>query len=130
MKTCEDFMTTNPIHCLPTDEVIKAAELMKHGNISSIPVIENEQTKKLIGIVTDRDLAIKVVADGRDPITTKVGFVMTRKVITCREDEGIQRAINAMSENQLQRIFVVDHVNKILGVITHAELAIRINQPE
>ena len=130
MKTCEEIMTPDPTCCLPTDHVKKDAQLMKDGNIGSIPVIENEQTRKLIGIVTDRDLALKVIAGGRDPLTTKVDGVMTRKVVTCREDEDIQRAMNAMSDNQLRRIIVVDHENKILGVISQADLATRMNQPE
>ena len=59
MKKCNEVMTKNPVCCLPNDMVVKAAELMKSENIGSIPVIENEQTRKLVGIVTDRDLTLK-----------------------------------------------------------------------
>ena len=72
MKKCNEVMTKNPVCCLPTDMVAKAAQLMKSENIGSIPVIENEQTEKLIGIVTDRDLALRIVAEGRDAKSTKV----------------------------------------------------------
>ncbi len=66
MKKCNEVMTKNPMCCLPNDSALKAADLMKSGNIGSIPVIENEETRKLVGIVTDRDLALKVVAEGFD----------------------------------------------------------------
>ena len=130
MKICEDIMTPNPIWCLPTDTVKRIAELMKQNNIGSIPVIENEQTKKLIGITTDRDLALRVIAEGRDAKSTKVEAVMTRKVITCRGDDDIQVAMNSMSEHQIRRILIVDNVNKILGIISQADVATRVDQAE
>jgi CBS domain-containing protein len=130
MKTCEDVMTKDPVCCLPTDLVAKVAEMMKRENIGPIPVIENEQTRKLIGIITDRDLALKIVADGRDSRTTKVEAVMTRKVVTCRADDSLQRALDAMSKHQLRRIVIVDNINMILGIISQADVATRVDQPE
>jgi len=130
MKTCEDVMTPNPICCLPTDKVTTVAELMKRENIGPVPVIENEETRKLIGIITDRDLALKIVAEGRDAQSTQVEAVMTRKVVTCRSDDNLQRALDAMSEHQLRRIVIVDNVNKVLGIISQADVATRTNQPE
>ena len=130
MKKCDEVMTKYPVCCLPTDSVAKAAELMKSGNIGSIPVIENEQTQKLVGIVTDRDLALTIVAEGRDAKSTKVETVMTRKVVTCFTGDDTQMALKAMAQHQLRRIPVVDHDNKIMGIITQADVATRINQPE
>jgi CBS domain-containing protein len=130
MKTCEDVMTPNPVCCLPTDNVVMVAELMKSENIGPIPVIENTDTQKLIGIITDRDLALKVVGEGRDAKSTKVEVVMTRKMVTCRADDSLQRALDAMSEHQLRRIIIVDQVNKVLGIISQADVATRVNQPE
>lgn len=130
MKKCNEVMTKNPVCCLPSDSVAKAAELMKSGNIGSIPVIENEQTQKLVGIVTDRDLALKIIADGRDAKSTKVELVMTHKVITCHADDDLQKALDAMAEQQLRRIPVVDHDNRIVGIIAQADVATRAGQPE
>jgi CBS domain-containing protein len=130
MKKCDDLMTKNPVCCLPDDMVAKVAQLMKRESIGSIPVIENEQTQKLVGIVTDRDLALKIVAEGRDAKSTKVEAVMTRKVVTCRAEDDFQKALDAMSEHQLRRIPVVDNDNKILGIIAQADVATRVNQPE
>jgi CBS domain-containing protein len=130
MKKCDEVMTKNPVCCLPDDMVAKVAQLMKRENIGPIPVIENEQTQKLVGIVTDRDLALKIVAEGRDAKSTKVEAVMTRKVVTCRAEDDLQKALDAMSEHQLRRIPVVDNDNKIVGIIAQADVATRVNQPE
>ena len=130
MKKCSEVMTKNPVCCLPNDMVANVAELMNSGNIGSIPVIENEQTKKLIGIVTDRDLALKIVAKGLDAKSTKVETVMTRKVVTCRADDDLQKALDAMAEHQLRRVPVVDADNKIVGIIAQADVATRVDQPE
>jgi CBS domain-containing protein len=130
MKKCNEVMTNNPVCCLPNDSVAKAAGLMKSRDIGSIPVIENEQTQKLVGIVTDRDLALKVVAQGRDPKTTKVEAVMTHNVVTCRADDDLQKALDAMAEHQLRRIPVVNNDNKIVGIIAQADVATRVDQPE
>ena len=130
MKKCDVVMTKNPVCCLPDDMVAKVAQLMKSENIGPIPVIENEETRKLVGIVTDRDLALKIVAEGRDAKSTKVEAVMTRKVVTCRADDDLQIALDKMYEHQLRRITIVDNDNKILGIISQADVATRVDQPE
>ena len=130
MKKCDEVMTKNPVCCLPNDMVSKVALLMKSQDIGPVPIIENEQTKKLVGIVTDRDLALKIVAEGRDPKTTKAEDVMTRKVVTCRAEDDVQKALDAMAANKLRRIPVVDNDNGIVGIIAQADVATRVNQPE
>src|SRR5689334_20009100 len=98
MKKCFEVMTQDPTCCLPTDLVSKAAALMKKENVGSIPVIESEQTRRLIGIVTDRDLALNVVADGRDAKSTHVADVMTHNVVTCLVNDDVQTALDAMAD--------------------------------
>jgi CBS domain-containing protein len=130
MKKCNEVMTKNPVCCLPNDSVAKAAELMKSENIGSIPVIESEQSQTLVGIVTDRDLALKIVAGALDPKSTKVETVMTRNVVTCLAGDDLQKALDAMAKHQLRRIPVVDNDNKIVGIIAQADVATRVDQPE
>ena len=130
MKKCNEVMTKNPVCCLPTDLVSKAAELMKSKDIGPVPIIENEQTRKLVGIVTDRYLALKIVAEGRDPKSTKAEAVMTRDVVTCRAEDDLQKALDAMSGHKLRRIPVVDNNNGIVGIIAQADVATRVDQPE
>ncbi len=130
MKKCNEVMTKNPVCCLPNDLVTKAAGLMKSERVGSIPVFENEQTKKLIGIVTDRDLALRIIAEGLDANSTKVETVMTRKVVTCGAGDDLQKALDAMSTNQLRRIPIVDDDNKIVGIIAQADVAMNSNHPK
>jgi CBS domain-containing protein len=130
MKKCDEVMTKDPVCGLPNNTVKKVAKLMKSENIGSIPIVENEQTQKLVGIVTDRDLALKIVAKGRDANSTKVETVMTRQVVTCRAGDDVQKALDAMAEHQLRRIPIVDDDDRIVGIIAQADVATRVNQPE
>ena len=69
---CSEVMTKNPECCLPNDNVVKAAQLMKRLNVGPIPIVESEETKKLVGFLTDRDLALKIVAEGVIPNPQKL----------------------------------------------------------
>lgn len=130
MKKCDEVMTKKVVWCLPDDLAARAARLMQSEDIGSVPVVENAATKKLVGIVTDRDLALQILADGRPATTTKVEEVMTPNVVTCHKEDNLQMALDAMSENQLRRIPVVDDDQRIIGIISQADVATRIDQPE
>jgi len=130
MRKCSEVMTMNPACCLPNDTVAQLAQMMKNKDIGPVPIIENEKTRRLVGIVTDRDLALKVVAEGRDARTTTAAEVMTRKVVTCHAEDDLQKALEAMSEHQLRRIPVVDNDFRIIGIIAQADVATRVDQPE
>jgi len=130
MKKCSEVMTGNPVCCLQDDMVADVAELMRSENSGSIPVVENKETKNLVGIVTDRDLALRIVAEGLDAKSTKVEVVMTRKVVTCLANDDLQKALDAMAEHQLRRIPVVDNDNRVVGIISQADVATRGDDPE
>lgn len=130
MEKCSDIMTKNPVCCLSTESAVEAARLMRVENVGSIPVVENKLTRIVIGIITDRDLALKVVGEGRDPETVKVQDVMTHGIITCYVEDDVQMALNAMAEYQLRRIPIVDSDHRIVGIISQADIATHINQPE
>ena len=130
MKKCSDVMTESLIYSSPEDTVSHVAQLMKTEDIGPVLIIDNEESKRLVGIVTDRDLALKVVAEGRDPQTTKVEEVMTRKVVTCRADDDVESAMKAMAQYQLRRIPVVDNDDRLVGIISQADVATRVGEPE
>ena len=129
MTTSRDVMTKNPVCATPDDNVADVARLMKDNDIGPVPIVEGA-SKKLVGIVTDRDLALKVVAEGRNPSSTKVRDVMTKDVVTCRADDEVEDALDAMSKNQLRRILVVDNSDTLVGIIAQADIATRMNEPE
>jgi CBS domain-containing protein len=125
MESCRDVMTEDPICCLPQDTVDKVAQIMKREDIGSVPVVTSHDTNKLIGIVTDRDLALKVVGEGRNPRQTEVEAVLTPQPWTCLADDLLSVAVKIMSERQVRRIPVVDESGHILGIIAQADIATR-----
>jgi CBS domain-containing protein len=130
MKTCGDVMTKDPVCSLPDTTVLEVARLMKAQDIGPVPIVESQASRRLVGIVTDRDLALNVVADGRDPKTTRVADVMTRDLVTCHESDNVSKALDAMSNKQLRRIPVVDSQNRIVGIIAQADVATRLDKPK
>lgn len=130
METCNDVMTKDPTWCLRDESVVQAARLMKSQNIGSIPVVQNDLSRTLVGIVTDRDLALGVVAEGIDPQTITVGDVMSRGIVTCYPDDSLQVALDAMADYQLRRIPVIDYDARLVGIIAQADIATRTDEPE
>ena len=129
MSNCSQLMTHDPVCCLASDTVDRAAQLMRQEDAGSLPVTENYQNKKLLGIITDRDIALKVVAEKRDARNTRAQEVMTRNPVTCRADNDLQVALDAMTGNQVRRIPVVDEKNQVVGIISQSDVATRVSEP-
>ncbi len=125
---CSEVMTADPKFCLTTETAFDAAQLMKSEDVGPIPIVSNRETKVLKGIVTDRDLVLKVVAEARDPKTVTAEEVMTVGVVTCRSDDDANRAIELMQQHQVRRIPIVDD-GRLVGIISQADVATRIEEP-
>jgi CBS domain-containing protein len=95
-----------------------------------VPVCEDRHSKKLVGIITDRDLVLHVVAQSRDANSTTVQDVMTRQPFTCRADDDLQKALDAMERNQVRRIPVVDNDGQLIGIVSQADVATRSGERE
>ena len=130
MKKSSDVMTKDLVYVLPDESVANVAQLMKKEDIGPVLIVDNEENKTLVGIVTDRDLALKVVGEGRDPKNTKVEDVMTAKVVTSRAGDSVENAMKAMAQYQLRRIPVVDDHNHLVGIISQADVATRLDEPK
>lgn len=124
-----EIMTKNPVCCLPTDSVKKAAELMKKGDFGALPVIEAMESGKITGIITDRDITLKTVAEGMNPETTAVEIAMNSKVFTVRDDGDVNETLSIMADQQIRRVPVVDAEDHIVGMIAQADIATRLNDP-
>jgi CBS domain-containing protein len=125
---CCDIMTPDPVCCAETDTVRKVAELMRDEDIGPVPVIDDQS--RLIGIVTDRDLVLNVLAKGLDAANTKVSEAMTRDPVSCKEDEALEDALEKMGSFQVRRLPVVNAEGRIIGIIAQADIATRIENPE
>ena len=130
MKKCSDIMTKDLVTCTPENTIVEVARLMKTEDIGPILIVDNEQSKTLVGIVTDRDIVVKAIADGQDVKTTRVGDVMSKKLVTCRADDDVDVAMKAMAQFQLRRIPVVEDNMRLVGIISQADLATRVDAPE
>jgi CBS domain-containing protein len=122
-------MTRDPVCCAPGDTVKKAAELMKSEDVGPLPVVETS-SGRLVGIVTDRDLVLNVLARGLNAANTKVSEAMTRDPVKCTEQEPLEEALEKMSTYQVRRLPVVDENDRIIGIIAQADIATRIKNPE
>ncbi|RPI94390.1 MAG: CBS domain-containing protein [Chloroflexi bacterium] len=130
MTKCSDIMTEELVYCMPGDTVSEVARLMKKEDIGPVLIVDNGDNKTLVGIVTDRDLVLKVIAEGLDPKTTKVQDAMSKKLVTCYADDDVEQAMSAMAQFQLRRIPVVGENMKLMGIISQADVATRVDEPE
>lgn len=130
MKKCSDVMTRDVVTCTPEDSIVDVARLMKTADIGPVLIVDHETSRTLVGIVTDRDIVIKVVAEGQEPQSTRVGDVMSRKLVTCRAEDDIDIAMKAMAQFQLRRIPVVEDNMRLVGIISQADVATRVDAPE
>jgi CBS domain-containing protein len=126
---CQDVMTPAPVCCVPDDVVIDVARLMRAQDIGSIPVVADYESRRLVGMLTDRDLAVRVIAEGRNAGETVVRDVMSMQPVTCRVTDVYQEALQAMGEHQVRRIPVVDAAGRLAGIIAQADVATRLAQP-
>lgn len=130
MKKCRDIMTRDLVTATPEDPIIQVAQLMKKEDIGPVLIVDNDDSRTLVGIVTDRDIVLKVIAEGMDPQSTRVGDVMSKKLVTCRADDDVDVAMKAMAQFQLRRIPVVDDNMKLVGIISQADVATRVDAPK
>jgi CBS domain-containing protein len=130
MRSCNDLMTMDPTFCLVSDSVTRAAQIMRDEDVGSVPVVEDAAGKKLMGILTDRDIVIQVIAGEKNCGEVRVEEIMTRNPVTCTPEEDVQNAMDRMSQHQVRRIPVVDGRGRIVGIIAQADLATRMDRPE
>ena len=119
-KTIRDLMTKNPCSIDADKPVAYAAKMMRDEDVGLAPIVEGQ---KLIGTLTDRDIAIRVVAEGKDPQTTTVREVATTSVVTVDPDQDLDEALRLMAKNQVRRLPVVEEDGKLAGVVAQADVA-------
>lgn len=118
-------MTRDPSCCLPSDPAPRAAAIMRNENAGSVPVVEDAEGRKVVGIVTDRDLCMGIVAEGREPASVTVGECMTTTVVTCAANDAVAKVTELMKENQIRRVPVVDETGALQGIVAMADVVSR-----
>jgi CBS domain-containing protein len=120
-----EVMTPDPICCVPSDPARKVAKIMCDQNVGSVPVVDDPQSRKLIGMITDRDLCCSVIAKGLEPKSTPIEKFITSNPVTCRDGENVEKCERAMQEHQIRRIPIVDSEGRCIGIVSQADLALK-----
>jgi CBS domain-containing protein len=121
----QDLMTKTPFCCMETDTIQHAASLMKLHDVDSVPIVNNYKERKLLGIVTDRDICIRAVAADKGTSSVKVSDVMTSALHTCHVDDSVESCEALMERHQIRRVPVVDSHGICVGIVSQADIALR-----
>jgi len=124
-RRVRDVMTPSPACCVPSTPLPEVAILFTQHDCGSIPVVENKDTGRPVGIVTDRDVACRVVAAGRNPLDLRAVDCMTAPCVTVADDMAVEDCIALMEGNRVRRIVVVNDSGAVCGIVAQADLALR-----
>jgi CBS domain-containing protein len=119
-KKIKESMSSNPRTIDADKSVADAAKMMKDEDVGLAPIVEGD---KLVGTVTDRDIATRVVAAGKDPESTKVKEIATKDVVTVDPDQDLEEAVRLMAQHQVRRLPVVEEGGRLVGVLAQADVA-------
>ncbi len=125
----KEVMSENPACCTSGDTAQNVAKMMCDLNVGSIPVVVDQQSRALVGMITDRDLCCRVLAHGLDAKSTRIQEFVSYNPAVCRDGENVEQCERRMQEHQVRRIPVVDRDNRVIGIVAQADLALK-DKPE
>jgi CBS domain-containing protein len=119
-KSIRNVMTTNPRAVEASTPVVEAAKLLKSEDVGSLPVTQGD---RLVGVVTDRDIVIRVVAEGKDVQSATVGEIASRDLVTIDPQQDLDEALRLMAKHQVRRLPVVEEDGRLVGILAQADVA-------
>ena len=119
-RSIRDVMTSNPQSVQPSTTLTEAAKLMRAEDVGSLPVVDGE---RLVGVVTDRDIVIRAIADGQDPAKTTVDAISSGDLVTIDPQQDLGEALRLMARHQVRRLPVVEEDGRLVGVVAQADVA-------
>ena len=122
-KTAGDVMTPHPAYCTPETSLTRVAQLMVLHDCGEIPVVEDEDLARPVGVVTDRDIVCRLLARGKNPLEHSAAECMSQPVITVEETTPLDEVLGVMERHQIRRVPVVNAVGRCIGVLSQADLA-------
>jgi CBS domain-containing protein len=123
----KQVMTTRVEDIAPQANLQQAAEKMKSLDVGALPVCDQD---KLLGMITDRDIAVRAVAEGRDPKATRVSDAMSPGAIWCYDDDDVREAARIMEEKQIRRLLVLDRNKRAVGIVSLGDIATRLGDDQ
>ncbi len=121
MPQVRELMTESPRTVPPDASAVDAAKVMQNEDAGIVPIVEGDG--RLIGVVTDRDIALRVVAEGREPDSTKVAEIASQNLATVDPQQDIDEALRLMAEHQVHRLPVVEEDGRLVGILAQADVA-------
>jgi len=121
MRRVRDVMTADPACVRENDGIVEAARIMKREDAGVVPIIDGD--RKLIGMITDRDIVVRLVAEGRNPLDCKVNEAMTKHIRSVGEDATVDEVMSIMRGANVRRVPVCDRNDRIVGIVSMGDLA-------
>jgi len=119
----KDVMTQHPVCCRTSDSAQSVARALRGEDVGCLPVIADGDSRRLVGIITDRDLCCNIIAEGLDPATTAIEIVMKRNPVSCRAEQSLDACEKLMQIHQVRRVPVLDRQGCCVGMVSQADLA-------
>ena len=120
----KEIMTQNPVCCSADTGLQEVAKIMVDHDCGCVPVVDGIDSGRPVGIITDRDICCRAVAEGRNPLDLTAGDIMTKNVVTVSPDTSVEDCCNLMEVNQIRRIAVVDGSGACVGIVAQADIAV------
>jgi CBS domain-containing protein len=120
-RRVRDIMTADPACVRESDGIVEAARIMKSEDAGVVPIVDGD--RKLLGIITDRDIVVRLVAEGRNPLDCKVNEAMTKHIRSVSEDATVDEVMSIMRSANVRRVPVCDRNDRIVGIISMGDLA-------
>jgi CBS domain-containing protein len=118
-----EIMTRNPAVCTLETPLQEVARTMVGNDCGAVPVVAVQGSTELVGIITDRDMVVRTIAEGKNPLTLNAGACMTTTAITIREDASLDDCTDLMEERKIRRVPVVDASGRLVGIVAQADVA-------
>lgn len=119
-----ELMTADPACCTADTPLTEVAKMMQQFDCGCIPVVDDMDSKKPVGMITDRDITIRTLAEGRNPMEMSASDAMTTNVVTVKPETSLEECCNLMEQQQIRRVAVVDEKGSCCGMIAQADIAI------
>ncbi len=120
-RKVREVMTASPTTIQPSTTVVEAARLMRDEDVGPLPIAEGD---RLVGMLTDRDIVVRAIADNKDPKTTTAGEVASKQLVTIDPEQTIDEAARLMAQHQVRRLPVAEEDGRIVGIVAQADVAV------
>jgi CBS domain-containing protein len=121
MTQVKEVMSSKPKTCTPDASIIDVAKLMAKEDVGPVPIVQDD---RLVGLVTDRDLVLRVLAEGRDPKSMRAADVASSDLVTVSPDDDLDRALQLLAKNQVRRLPVVEG-GRLVGIVAQRDIALQ-----